>query len=112
MVVSGVDATPNGEQDFAHAFLTYIVLGLIFGLVNAVIKPVVRVLAVPFYILTLGLFTLVVNALMLVLTARIGELAGLTLHIDGFWQAILGALVVSLVSMVASVFVPDPGDAR
>lgn len=80
---------------------TYLWVALIFGLVNAFIGPVVRILALPFTLLTLGLFALVVNAGLFGLTAALTE----RLSIDDFWSAVLGALVVSVVSMVLGVFV-------
>lgn len=82
-------------------------LGLIFGLVNATIRPVLKFFTCPLILLTLGLFTLVINALMLSLTAWIGNLFGIELVIDGFWAAFWGALVVSVVSVFLSLFVRE-----
>ena len=78
-------------------------VAIVFGLVNALIRPVALVLTFPALILTLGLFTLVVNAGMLALTAWLTD----SLSIDGFWAAFLGALVISLVSWVLSQILPD-----
>ncbi|MCL2849014.1 MAG: phage holin family protein [Micrococcales bacterium] len=80
----------------------FLAVGLVFGLVNAIVKPVVQVLAFPVYILTLGLFTFVVNALMLLLTAWITSHAHWGLRIDGFWTAVLAAVIISVVSFVLS----------
>jgi len=82
-------------------------IALVFGVVNAVVKPVLKVLALPLYILTLGLFTLVVNALMLMLTAWITEFTDWGLRIDGFWWAVAGALIVSVVSFALSLAIPE-----
>ncbi|MFN3741209.1 MAG: phage holin family protein [Anaerolineales bacterium] len=82
-------------------------LGLIFGLVNATIRPVLKLLTCPLILLTLGLFTLVINALMLSLTAWIGNLLGIELVLDSFWAAFWGALVVSVVSVFLSLFVRE-----
>ncbi|HEY0217025.1 MAG TPA: phage holin family protein [Cellulomonas sp.] len=79
---------------------------LVFGIVNAIVKPIVQVLSIPLYILTLGLFTLVVNALMLMLTAWITEQTSWGLRIDGFGTAVIGALIVSVVSFALSVAIP------
>ncbi len=82
---------------------TLIVLGVVavvFGLVNAVIKPLVAMLSLPLYILTLGLFTLVVNALMLMLTAWITSHLDWGITVDGFGWALLGALIISVVSFI------------
>jgi putative membrane protein len=78
------------------------VVALVFGLVNAVVKPVVKLLAFPLYIITLGLFTLVVNALMLMLTAWVTELTTWGLRVDGFGAAVIGALLISVVSFLLS----------
>jgi putative membrane protein len=81
-------------------------VALVFGIINAVVKPIVHVLSIPLYILTLGLFTLVVNALMLMLTAWITEQTSWGLRIDDFGDAFVGALIVSVVSFALSVAVP------
>jgi putative membrane protein len=83
------------------------VVALVFGLVNAIVKPVVKLLAFPLYILTLGLFTLVVNALMLMLTAWVTEFTTWGLRVDGFGNAVVGALIISVVSVVLGLFVRD-----
>lgn len=75
----------------------------VFGLVNALIRPVALLLSFPALILTLGLFTLVVNTAMLGLTAWLTD----SLSIDGFWSAFLGALVITLISWVLSHLLPD-----
>ena len=87
-----------------------LLVALVFGIVNAVVKPIVKVLSIPLYILTLGLFTLVVNALMLMLTAWITEQTDWGLRIDGFGTALIGALIVSVVSFVLSVAIPASRD--
>ncbi len=75
---------------------------VIFGLVNAFIRPIVAIVSCPLTILTLGLFTLIINTLMLALTAWIAGLFDLDFHVDGFIAAFLGALVISIVSTVLS----------
>lgn len=94
----------DGAADQAVVLL---VVALVFGLVNAIVKPVVKVLTFPVYLLTLGLFTLVVNALMLMLTAWITEQTDWGLRVDGFWTAVAGALVISVVSFVLSAALGD-----
>ncbi|MBC7307655.1 MAG: phage holin family protein, partial [Dietzia sp.] len=94
--------------DLANQVLTFLVIGLIFGLVNAVVKPVVALLALPLYIVTLGLFSFIVNALMLELTSWISQATPLTFTVDDFfWSAVLGAVVVTFVSMVLNLVLPD-----
>ncbi|CAN5851674.1 phage holin family protein [soil metagenome] len=81
-----------------------LIAALIFGLVNALIKPIIQFFTCPFYVLTLGLFTFVVNALLLMLTSY---LSGNRLGVDGFWPALLGGIVISIVSTLLSVFLSD-----
>src|SRR5215467_14120634 len=82
-------------------------VALVFGFVNAFIRPVARLLAFPLIILTLGLFSFVVNGLMLALTAALSNALDLGFHVRGFWAAFWGALVVSLVSVILSMMIAD-----
>jgi putative membrane protein len=85
--------------------LTLIAVAAIFGLVNAFVRPFVMLLSLPFYLLTLGLFFLVVNALMLWFTSWLADKGGLNFHVSGFWAAFFGAVIVSFVSwMVGRLF--------
>ncbi|GAA2540994.1 MULTISPECIES: phage holin family protein [Streptomyces] len=86
---------------------TLILVALIFGLVNFLVKPVVKLLSLPLLIVTLGLFTLVVNALMLLLTSWLADQVDLSFHVEGFWTAVLGGLIVSVVSWALNVVLPD-----
>jgi putative membrane protein len=87
---------------FSGDWWKMIVIGAIFGLVNSLIKPFVKLFTLPLIILTLGLFTLVVNALMLAITAGLSGPFNLGLHINGFWPAFWGAFIVSIVSILLS----------
>ena len=80
-----------------------LVVALVFGVLNVLVRPVLIVLTFPFLLLTLGLFTLVLNAFMLWLTSALSDALGLSFYVRGFWAAFLGALVVSLVSFALSV---------
>ncbi|MEU5399688.1 phage holin family protein [Streptomyces sp. NPDC005963] len=102
------DITLTGDSTGKKA-TTLIVVALIFGLVNAVVKPIVQLLTLPLFVLTLGLITLVVNALMLLLTSWFADKLDLSFHVDGFWTAVLGGLIVSVVSWALSVALPDKG---
>jgi putative membrane protein len=82
-------------------------VALVFGVVNAVIRPVAKILTFPIIILTLGIFALVINGLMLMLTSALSSALGLGFHVRGFWAAFWGALVVSLVSTILSLFIRD-----
>ncbi|KUO00360.1 phage holin family protein [Streptomyces caeruleatus] len=86
---------------------TLLVVALLFGLVNFVVKPIVKLLSLPLLILTLGLFTLVVNALMLLLTSWLADRFDLSFHVEGFWTAVLGGLIISIVSWALHVVLPD-----
>ncbi len=86
---------------------TLILVALVFGLVNVLVKPVVKVLTFPLFILTLGLFTLIVNALMLLLTSWLADKLDLSFHVEGFWTAVLGGLIISIVAWALHVVLPD-----
>ena len=92
----------------AGGFGSLLAVAVVFGLVNALVRPFLKLLSCPVIILTLGLFTLVINALMLMLTAWVGKQFGIDFTVDGFVPAFLGALVVSIVSMLLSWLLPDP----
>jgi putative membrane protein len=104
LVVSGIrlDSDTTGGK-----ILTLFIVAAIFGLVNAIIKPVLQLFTLPLFVLTLGLITLVVNALMLWLTGAISHGTGLHFSVEGFWAAFLGALVISFVSWILNVLLPD-----
>lgn len=80
-----------------------LLVALVFGVVNAIVRPVLLILSLPVLVLTLGLFTFVLNALMLWLTSALSGALGLGFHVSGFWPAFLGALVVTIVSALLSL---------
>jgi putative membrane protein len=86
---------------------TLLLVALIFGLVNFLVKPIVKLLSLPLLILTLGLFTLIVNALMLMLTSWLADKLDLSFHVEGFWTAVLGGLIISIVSWALNMVLPD-----
>ncbi len=92
-----------GGIELTGDFWTILLVALIFGVVNTLIKPVLKVLSFPVIILSPGLFTLVINAAMLALTAQVSD----ALSIDTFWSAVLGAIVISIVSALLNTFLPD-----
>ncbi|AXK36163.1 phage holin family protein [Streptomyces armeniacus] len=100
------DITLTGG-DTGRKTITLIVVALIFGLVNFVVKPLVKLLALPVLILTLGLFTLVINALMLLLTSWLADEVDLSFHVEGFGTAVLGGLIISIVSWALNMILPD-----
>lgn len=80
-------------------------VALIFGVVNAVIRPILKILTCPLVVLTLGLFVFVLNALMLWLASEISQAFGIGFDVDGFWAALVGALIVGIVSTVLNLLV-------
>ncbi|MBB5786997.1 phage holin family protein [Jiangella mangrovi] len=103
-----VDGVTISSDSTSSEVLTLLVVALIFGLVNAFIKPVVQLLSLPLLVLTLGLFTLIVNAFMFWLTSAIADVLDVPFHVDGFfWEAVLGALVVSFVSWILNLLLPN-----
>ena len=93
-------------------WVSIIWLALIFGLVNAFLRPLLNVLTCPLIILTLGLFTLLINTFLFWLTSVIGQAFNLNLTIQGFWPAFLGGLVVTVVSVVMSLILKDERKKR
>ena len=91
-----------------NAWTVYAVMAVVLGLVNAVVRPILSLLSCPFIILTLGVFILVINAASFLLAARIAEALGVGFFVDNFWSALLGSLVVSVVSIFFNVFLKEP----
>ena len=103
-VVSGIDVTGSSTT---KNLLTLLAVALIFGLVNAILKPIIKVVGCVFYIVTLGLIALVVNALLFLLTDWLAGLLDLPFNITGFWPAFWGAIVMSIVTWAISLVIPD-----
>jgi putative membrane protein len=103
-VVPGIQIT---AASLGSRTLTLIGVALIFGVVNAVIKPIVKIVGCLFYVLTLGLIGLVVNALLLWLTSWVAGKLNLPFHITGFWPAFWGAIIISVVSWLLGILVRD-----
>lgn len=89
-------------------WLGFLAVALVFGLVNAVIRPILAFLTCPLVVLTLGLFVFILNGLMLWLTSEIAEAFGIAFQVRGFWAAVIGALIVGIVSTVLNLFVGKP----
>lgn len=95
----------NGASN-QNRLLTLLLVALLFGVVNEFVRPVVALLSLPLYLLTLGLFYFVVNALMLWLTSWLADVVGLGFRVRGFWTAIFGAIVISLVGWIMGMILP------
>ena len=110
VLVGGIRLDSAGTST---SILTLIGVALVFGLVNAVVKPIVATLGCPLYILTLGLVALVVNGLMLLLVAWISTLIGFGLTIENFWWGVLGALLLGVFSWLIGILLrPFTGKTR
>ena len=92
---------------YAGSTFGFVVLALIFGLINALLKPILSLLTCPLVLLTLGLFMLVINGLLLGLTSSLGRAIGIPFYIDGFGAAFVGGIVISLVSLLATMAFRD-----
>jgi putative membrane protein len=101
--LSGITLTAQTE---GARVVTLVLVALVFGVVNAVVRPVVKVLSLPFIILTLGLLIFVINALMLLLTSWLSRQLGLGFHVDTFWTAVLGGLVVMVATWILEALLP------
>ena len=108
LVIDGIDLTSDSAAGKAG---TLIAVAVIFGVVNAILRPIIKVLGCGLYVLSLGLVALVVNGLLFLLTSWIAGQFDLGFHVDGFWpSALLGALLVGIVSWVLNMLVPDGDD--
>nr|WP_202421024.1 phage holin family protein [Actinomadura rayongensis] len=105
-----IDGITVGGDDTGRKALALVGVAVVFGLVNAVIKPIVKTLGCAFYILTLGLFGLVVNGLLMLLTSKLAERLDLPFHVDGFWPAFWGAIVVGVVGWALHLVLGDDDD--
>jgi putative membrane protein len=103
-LVPGIEVTAGST---VSRVATLIVVALIFGLVNAVLKPIIKIIGCLFYILTLGLIGLVVNGLLLWLTSWVAGKLSLPFHVTGFWAAFWGAIIVGVVGWLLNLFVGD-----
>ena len=98
-----------GQAELKEKILPLLVVALILGLVSTFIEPVIKLLSLPFIILTLGFLLLVINALMLMLTASLAKAFDLGFHVDGFWTALVGSLIVTIVGWGVRVAIPFRG---
>jgi putative membrane protein len=87
----------------------FLALAVIFGLVNMVLRPLLTILTCPLVVLTLGLFMLVINAILLLATGAAARHAGLGFRVDGFWPALLGGIIIGLASTLLAVAIKEPG---
>lgn len=110
LLVTGIHLADGGTT--GHKIMTILLVGAVFGIVNAIVRPLAVVLGLPFLILTLGLFLFVINALMLMLTSWLSGGLNIDFDVEGFWPAVLGALVVTVVSWILDVFLDSQDRSR
>ena len=109
-LVPGIKLTGH---DHAAQVETLLIVAVIFGVINILLKPIIKTVGCAFYVLTLGLFAIVVNGLLLWLTSYIAfDKLHEPFHVTGFVAAVEGALVVAVISFVAHLVIPDDGDRR
>ncbi|KZM70802.1 phage holin family protein [Nocardia terpenica] len=105
--VDKIELVSPADKGTGGKIVVVLAVAVVFGLVNALIKPLVKLLSLPLVVLSLGLFLLVINALMLLLTAKITETTAYGLRIHSFWAAVVGAVIITLVNWVLGVVVRD-----
>lgn len=105
LIVSGVSVTAFGDGGTTATVLTYLLVAFVFGLVNAVIGTLIRIVAFPVYILTLGLISFIVNAILLLIVAGISDAFGFGLEVESFGWGIVGAFVLAVFAWLIGLFV-------
>ena len=103
-LLGGIEVTGDTTQD---RIITLVLVALIFGVINAIVEPVIKLLSLPLIILTLGLFLLVINAAMLLLTGWISEQFDLNFTVDGFWTALLGGIIITIATWILEAVLPN-----
>jgi len=101
------DGPSSGLAELQEKVVPVLLVALILGLVSTFIEPVLKLISLPFIILTLGLLLLVINALMLMLTAALARAFDLGFHVDGFWDALVGSLIITVVGWGARLVLPS-----
>ena len=108
LIVTGVTVKSYDQNDGQWPLiLTYLLLALIFGIVNGIVGTVIRIVAFPLYVLTLGLVSLIVNGLLLLIVSWISDAMGFGLHVNGFWEGVWAALILAVISwLLGLIFRP------
>ena len=101
------EGASRGSAELQDKILPLLGVALILGLVSTFIEPVLKLISLPFIILTLGFLLLVINALMLLLTAKLADAFDLCFHVDGFWNALVGAIIVTVAGWGARAVLPS-----
>lgn len=107
VLVSGLEVTADSTTKRVGTLLA---VAIIVGVINAFLKPIIKMFGCAFYVLTLGLFALVVNALLLLLAEWVAQQLDLPFEVSGFWPAFWGAIIIGVVSWLLDLVIPDPKD--
>jgi putative membrane protein len=102
LLIKGIyfDGPAHGQDEIKHKLVPLLLVALILGVVTSFVKPVLTILSIPFIIVTLGLFLLVINAAMLKLTSWFADKLDIGFHVEGFWPAVGGAIVITVVTWI------------
>jgi putative membrane protein len=102
LIVDGIyfDGPVHGQEEIEHKLVPLLLVALILGVVSSFVKPILTILSIPFIIVTLGLFLVVINALMLMLTSWLADKLDIGFHVDGFWSAVGGAIIITVVTWI------------
>ncbi len=109
LLIDGIRFTGpvHGQEEIEHKLVPLLLVALILGVVTSLVKPVLTVLSIPFIILTLGVFLLVINAVMLMLTGWLAEQLDIGFRVTGFWPAVGGAIVITIVTWIVDALIGD-----
>ena len=112
LIFDGIGFTgSSGWDEVADNVWALLFVALIMGIVNSFVSPIIKFLSIPFIIITLGLFLLVINALMLLFTEWLAGLFDIDFYVDGFWNAVDGAIVITIVTWIVGLLFGDAQDA-
>jgi len=102
LLIDGIRFTGpiHGQEEIKHKLVPLLLVALIFGVITSFVKPVLTILSIPFIVLTLGLFLLVINAALLLLTSWVADQLDIGFHVTGFWPAVGGAIVITVVTWI------------
>lgn len=111
LLIDGIyfEGPVHGQEEIQHKLVPLLLVALIFGVITSFVKPILTFLSIPFIILTLGLFLLVINAGLLLLTSWLADKLDIGFHVTGFWPAVGGAIVITVVTWIVDSLI---GDAR
>ena len=109
LLIDGIYFTgpTHGQDEIEHKLVPLLVVALILGVITSFVKPVLTILSIPFIILTLGLFLLVINAALLKLTSWVADQLDVGFHVEGFWPAVGGAVVITVVTWIVDGLIGD-----